>query len=59
MNTDWHKSSYSANGSNCVEVRERTGGADLRDTQNRERGHLTFAADEWTAFLRHVRTEAR
>ncbi|MFE6449703.1 DUF397 domain-containing protein [Nocardiopsis dassonvillei] len=48
---DWHKSSYSPNGSNCVEAREHAGGADVRDTQNRELGQLEFAASEWTALL--------
>lgn len=49
--TEWHKSSYSANGNNCVEVRESTGGADVRDTQNREAGHLGFSRTEWVATL--------
>lgn len=48
---EWHKSTYSANGSNCVEAREYTGGADVRDTQNREAGHLSFGAVEWSALL--------
>lgn len=53
MNTtaEWHKSGYSANGGNCVEVREFEAGADVRDTQNREVGHLTFARQEWAAVL--------
>lgn len=51
MNT-WHKSSYSGgNGGDCVEAREHIGGADVRDTQNREAGHLSFGADEWSALL--------
>ncbi|WP_150252285.1 DUF397 domain-containing protein [Nocardiopsis deserti] len=48
---DWHKSSYSGgDGGNCVEVAEGsvTG---IRDTQNRELGHLTVAALEWAAVL--------
>ncbi|GAA1464404.1 DUF397 domain-containing protein [Nocardiopsis exhalans] len=46
----WHKSSYSANGANCVEVSEGqvTG---IRDTQNREAGHLSVSGAEWTALL--------
>lgn len=54
MSTDWHKSSYSANGSQCVEVREHLAGADVRDTQNRELGHLEFVTAEWTALVRSV-----
>ncbi|WP_433702084.1 DUF397 domain-containing protein [Nocardiopsis sp. CA-288880] len=51
----WHKSSHSAGGGNCVEVREGvvTG---IRDTQNRTLGHLTAQASEWTALLAAVRT---
>lgn len=49
---DWHKSSYSQNGGQCVEVRESGDGADVRDTVNREAGHLTFPTTEWAALLR-------
>lgn len=47
----WHKSSYSGGAhQDCVEVAE----SELvlvRDTQNRELGHLSFASQEWTHFL--------
>lgn len=56
---DWYTSSYSPNGSNCVEVRESPIRADVRDTKHRDAGYLTFGVDEWAAFLHHVRTEAR
>ncbi|CAL9550273.1 hypothetical protein SUDANB121_04441 [Nocardiopsis dassonvillei] len=48
----FRKSSYSGgNGGDCVEVAE---GAEtlVRDTRNRELGHLGFSAEEWTALLR-------
>lgn len=48
---EWHKSTYSNGGTNCVEARECPGGADMRDTQNRELGHLSFGTDEWSALL--------
>lgn len=47
----WHKSTYSDGGANCVEVRESVNGADVRDTQNRDLGHLRVPASEWVAFL--------
>ncbi|GAA3730010.1 DUF397 domain-containing protein [Salinactinospora qingdaonensis] len=48
----FRKSGYSsAKGENCVEVAELPTGAALRDSKNPELGHLTFAADEWRAFL--------
>jgi len=48
--TIWHKSTYSNAAENCVEVSE---GAEtsVRDTQNRDLGHLTFSGDEWAATL--------
>ncbi|WP_198658995.1 DUF397 domain-containing protein [Nocardiopsis sp. FIRDI 009] len=48
---DWHKSSYSHSGAQCVEVREHPTGADVRDTQNRDAGHLTFPRNEWQALV--------
>jgi hypothetical protein len=48
----FRKSSYStAKGENCVEVADLAEGAAVRDTQNREAGHLSFPAGEWRAFL--------
>ncbi|MBR8741072.1 DUF397 domain-containing protein [Nocardiopsis sp. MG754419] len=52
---EWHKSSYSNTGHNCVEVRENPAGADVRDTQHREAGHLRFSEGEWFALLKVVR----
>ncbi|GAB2516191.1 DUF397 domain-containing protein [Nocardiopsis aegyptia] len=54
---DWHKSSYSSTGGQCVEVREHVAGADVRDTQNRDLGHLTVPGTEWVALLARVRAE--
>jgi hypothetical protein len=53
----WHTSSYSANtGANCVEVAETPDTVRVRDSQNRELGHLSYPAAEWSAFLSAVRT---
>lgn len=49
--TEWHKSSYSGGNNECVEVRENSTGADVRDTQNRSRGQLAFTSVAWGAFL--------
>lgn len=53
----WHTSSYSGGTNQCVEVREHTHGVDVRDTQNRDRGHLTIPTTEWTAFVSALKTE--
>lgn len=49
--TDWHKSSYSGGNNECVEIREHPAGTDVRDTQNRESGHLSFTRAEWSVFV--------
>lgn len=49
--TDWHKSSYSGGNNECIETREHQDGADVRDTQNRELGYLSFTLAEWNAFV--------
>lgn len=46
----WHKSSYSTNGGDCVEVAESELVL-IRDTQNRALGHLTFHSTAWTHLL--------
>lgn len=55
----FQKSSYSMNGSNCVEYRPTTSGADIRDTQNRAAGHLEFPASSWADFLATARPDLR
>jgi hypothetical protein len=57
MNQQWHKSSYSGATNNCVEVADLPGQHLVRDTQNRESGHLGFTGAEWTAALRAIRTD--
>ncbi|MFV2197461.1 DUF397 domain-containing protein [Nocardiopsis sp. LOL_012] len=57
--SDWHKSSYSGGSNECVEVREHSTGADVRDTQNRESGHLTFNGSEWRAFLNTLHSTSK
>ncbi|MCY9786222.1 DUF397 domain-containing protein [Nocardiopsis sp. EMB25] len=51
----WHKSSYSMRDQSCVEVNETPQTVLIRDTQNRELGHLTFGAAEWTSLVDSLR----
>ncbi|MFD3688907.1 DUF397 domain-containing protein [Nocardiopsis sp. NPDC058631] len=41
-----------------MEIAETASGAAVRDTQNRERGHLVFPGGEWTALQAVARQEA-
>ena len=50
----WHKSSYSTNGGDCIEVAEGQRVL-IRDTQHREHGHLTFDPHEWSSLLNTLR----
>ncbi|WP_046469459.1 DUF397 domain-containing protein [Allosalinactinospora lopnorensis] len=55
---EWHKSSYSnGSGGNCVEVAEGPEVVRVRDTQNRQLGHLDFNTAEWSFFLREVKAD--
>lgn len=54
----WHKSSYSnPTGGNCVEVAEVSDAVLVRDTQNRELGHLGFSSSAWSAFVHTVKAD--
>lgn len=55
MNDGWKKSSYSnGQGGNCVEARRVLESSQvlMRDTQNRELGHLKMSTSEWATLLR-------
>ena len=51
----WHKSSYSAEGNDCVEVGHGIG---IRDSKA-PTTHLPVSADAWSAFLGLVRGASR
>jgi hypothetical protein len=51
----FRKSSYSQP-QNCVEVADLPSGSAVRDTQNREQGHLMFASREWARLVTTVKT---
>jgi hypothetical protein len=48
----WVKSSYSGgNGGECLEVAAASGVVHIRDSKDHQGGRLTFAREEWAAFL--------
>jgi len=50
----WHKSSYSAAEGSCVEVAEGERVL-VRDTRNRDLGHVAYSSDAWAVFLQGVK----
>jgi hypothetical protein len=54
---EWRKSTYSANGSTCVEVaRNLPGIVAVRDSKNPHGPALIFAPAEWEAFTAGIRS---
>lgn len=49
MTSEWHKSSYSSTGGQCVEVRERVGRADVRDSSHPDSVRLSFPLAQWVS----------
>jgi hypothetical protein len=47
----WHKSSYSGGGNQCVEVAHIGAAVAVRDSKDRDGCHLTFGSGEWKEFL--------
>lgn len=53
--TAWRKSTYSSDGNaQCVEIGVAPGAVGVRDTKNREAGHLAVSRTTWKTFVRHV-----
>lgn len=50
----WHKASYSGSANSCVEVGTGPGLVGVRDTKDREQGHLTVSRTAWRRFVQHV-----
>ena len=55
---EWRTSSYSANGSTCVEVaRNLPGTVAVRDSKDREGPVLIFPSDAWRAFVADTKAQ--
>ncbi|WP_078844286.1 DUF397 domain-containing protein [Streptomyces achromogenes] len=50
----WHKSTYSGDGSNCVEIATTPTTIHVRDSKAPIGTHLTVAPSAWAAFLVHA-----
>ena len=53
---EWHKSSYSSQSGNCVEVaRNLPGLVAVRDTKQPDGAQLAVSQETWRVFIRSVR----
>jgi hypothetical protein len=50
----WKKSSYSGDGSNCVEIAASPATIHVRDSKNTDGPHLTVAWSAWAVFLSYA-----
>ncbi|MFK0116618.1 DUF397 domain-containing protein [Streptomyces sp. NPDC090994] len=50
----WQKSTYSPNGSNCVEIANAPTTILVRDSKTLHGPHLTFPPSAWADFLSHA-----
>ena len=57
--TNWRTSSRSDDQGQCVEVAVTPNRVGIRDTKNRNAGHLTVTAAQWSAFIAHVKADQR
>ncbi|MFG1854880.1 DUF397 domain-containing protein [Actinomadura geliboluensis] len=56
--TSWVRSSYSAQGANCVEVSTNARTCAVRDSKNPTGRVLAYSSGEWAAFLQAVKAGA-
>ncbi|UIX33943.1 DUF397 domain-containing protein [Streptomyces sp. GQFP] len=52
--TTWFKSSYSGQNGECIEIRLRTAGIDVRDSKNLPGPVVAVGAVAWLSFLGEV-----
>ncbi|MYS83454.1 DUF397 domain-containing protein [Streptomyces sp. SID5474] len=51
----WRKASHSSGSESCVEVAPLPASTGIRDTKDRERGHLEIGPAAWDELLRAIR----
>ncbi|MER8231041.1 DUF397 domain-containing protein [Streptomyces sp. NPDC094049] len=56
---NWHKSTYSGDDDNCVEVADNLARVHVRDTKDHAKGELAAAPAAWAAFTGFVAAQAR
>jgi Domain of unknown function (DUF397) len=55
---EWHKSSYSSQDGNCVEVAtDMTGTVAVRDSKDPQGPALAVSSHDWQVFVRRIKSE--
>ncbi|RZB17232.1 DUF397 domain-containing protein [Streptomyces sp. F001] len=52
--TRWQRSTYSGDGSNCVEIAATPATIHIRDSKRAEGPHLTFPPSAWAPFISYA-----
>ncbi|WP_330290602.1 DUF397 domain-containing protein [Streptomyces sp. NBC_00576] len=55
----WRKSSYSGDGSNCIEIATDPTTIHIRDSKRTDDPHLTVAPSTWTTFISYAASPRR
>ncbi|WP_328782360.1 DUF397 domain-containing protein [Streptomyces canus] len=55
----WQKSTYSGDGSNCVEIAAISSATHVRDSKMTGSPHLVFPSFAWVAFISHTASSSR
>ncbi|RRR76693.1 DUF397 domain-containing protein [Streptomyces sp. RP5T] len=55
----WRKSSYSGDGSNCVEIATTLTAIQVRDSKTTRSPHLVFQSSAWVSFISHTASNSR
>ncbi|MEU0425854.1 DUF397 domain-containing protein [Streptomyces canus] len=55
----WQKSSYSGDGSNCVEIAATPAVIHIRDSKVTKGPHLAFRFSAWVSFISHAASGSR
>jgi len=53
--TAWRKSSYSGHDTDCLEIALRRSGVAIRDSKDRDRGHLDVGSQTWANLTTSIR----
>ena len=58
LTSAWRTSSYSDSARQCVEIAQTGSACLVRDTKNRQAGHLAFRSAAWSAFTQALKGSA-